>query len=104
MLYTKTGDLVCEACHANEQRADATQRIADNRTALMVGSAASAAAVGTFALYAYAYHDKTYVYVQTGVDASDRIIKLGLVYALAAAAVVGFLVNWVIGRARRSKP
>ena len=104
MLYTKAGDLVCDECHASEQRADAAARLASKRTGLIVGSAATAAALGTFALFVYYYADKTYVYVKTGGDASYQNIKVALSFSLIAAMVVGLLVGWALEKARRGKP
>ena len=106
MVYTKAGDLVCISCQTVERDADADERVADNRTRLIVGSASVLCALSAFAIFAYAYHDRHYVYVENGhalqtSDASFEVLKFGIVLALVAAGVGGALANRVVGRSRR---
>jgi hypothetical protein len=102
-FYDTSGNLVCALCHAREEDAAALERVRDKRTHLIVGTAASLSAVVALAGFAYAYRDRTYVYVKGGGDASFEILKMGLGFAAVVAFVVGFAVNWAVDKSHESK-
>ena len=106
LVFSTSGDLVCSECHAKAQSAAADERVTDGRTRLIVGTATVLCALCALGLFAYIYHDKHYVYVENGhvfqtSDASFTVLEWGIVWALLAALVGGFLSNWVVQRVQR---
>lgn len=102
-LYTKAGDVACAACLEKADREHEQERQAESRIFRIAAASAVLSAFATCVLWVLAYKDKTYVYVNTGADASFAIIKAGLGVALFVLLVVFIGVYLVLNSRRRSK-
>ena len=102
-LYTKAGDVACAACLEKADRAHELEQQAESRVFRIAAVSAILSAFATCVVWVLAYKDKTYVYVNTGADASFAIIKAGLGVALFVLLVVFIGVYLVLNSRRRSK-
>jgi hypothetical protein len=82
--------------HAEEWKRATKNAGYRSRAGLIVAGGSSASALIFLGLWVWFFHDRTYVYVRSGQDASFEIMKRGILLAGFVGLVVAFVLTRVL--------